>query len=387
MRLFGASLQRSRRLGRQPYPSPNSSSSEEEPLTPSPVLPLPMREDPELPIRCWSIGASAKGLGVSGVAEWDTPVTPLRELCESASDGHLFEPLHLASTSSTTTSTTSALTSPLKRPHAPTPSPSKPAVQITPPNQRILATSQSLNSFSSPSTLLELQHLRQAASELETEARKPIRVGTLSRETPRERKIKRKAVPSIAEESALVDYASSASPSSSGHSTPDSVSIKIPERRSSLIDQVIVPRALPGAAGSNAVFARQRQFYQNHLATRSVIEVSPRTKVVPAPTRIITSPIRQASSASSAKHDSFSSSSASLSSDHEPTTPTSLSASQTEQFLTSVENAFRKLEIERAEIQQRTGGSAISATGSISGAGSGSMSSKHRRGISRFLGK
>ncbi|OCF32756.1 hypothetical protein I317_02121 [Kwoniella heveanensis CBS 569] len=370
MRIFGASLQRSRRLNRSPVPSP--SSSDDEPLTPSPVTPS-ADDSVQVSARGWSVFTSAKGLGVSGVAEWDPPVTPLRELSLEALPDFAFEPLDLSPVTSSTT--------PPKRPTGLPRSFSKPILhqtqsQNTPSNPRILATSQSLNSFSSPSNLDELRTLKQAAVLLETEARKPIRPLNGSKDTQRERKIKRKAVPSIIESDLLESSpASSIAPSSSA-SSPDSDFGPAHPRRSSLIEVMTVPRQLPGMG--NAIFSRHRQLYQNHSASRSVIEVSPRAKslsVVPivVPPRVSSPPATSSPSRFRGGLNEGSSNASSASSLHDqPLTPNSLSASQTEYFLSSVETAFKKLESERAEINQK---------------GFSSVTGKHKRGFSRFLGK
>ncbi|WWC63412.1 uncharacterized protein I303_106013 [Kwoniella dejecticola CBS 10117] len=439
MRIFGASLQRSRRLNRSPAPSP--SSSDDEPLTPSPVTPS-SDDNVQIPQRAWSVyPTSAKGLGVSGVAEWDeTPVTPLRETALDGTPGFGFGSLDLPSPSSLL-----SLTPPPPKkavPKAGLPrSISKPI--ISPPlhlsskssssNLRILATSQSLNSFSSPSNLQELRNLRQAAGVLENEAKRPIPVPAQIKPSPsssqisqRERKIKRKAVPSIAESDIIDLYAGStassttsaspnstlATPNSSAYSSssPESSltsscssstssssadSEKGRRRNSSIPDQILIPRQLPGMG--NSIFTKHRQLYKNHLATRSVIEISPRssslkqfnnnnndilglddTAIAMNLPRIHSSPPIPSASKFCLEESidlKFSESSRSSSFDGQPNSPStasSLSASQTELFLSSVENAFRKLEFERAEIQQNN------MTANTS-------SSKHKRGISRFL--
>ncbi|WVW85504.1 hypothetical protein I302_107542 [Kwoniella bestiolae CBS 10118] len=425
MRIFGASLQRSRRLNRSPAPSP--SSSDDEPLTPSPVTPSSTNSDDNVhvPQRGWSVFSSAKGLGVSGVAEWDTdtPITPIRALSLEPLPDFAFEPLNIPSSSSLSSISTKKSSASTKSKSGLPRSISKP-ILIQPPsihhipnistpisNSRILATSQSLNSFSSPSNLAELRNLRQAAVVLENEAKRPMRPSPSCgqiKDTQRERKIKRKAVPSIAE-SDIIDYYSTSSCSSITASTPSSSSCRSSSspdseiidnvkqrRRNSSIDQILVPRQLPGMGEGmgSSIFNRHRQLYQNHLATRSVIEVSPSSipsfdDDTPTP-RLnnlnlnlnITIPPRTHSSSPSkcSQHDGPSSmlledsinlsSASSLlsSSDDQPITPT-LTASQTEYFMSSVENAFRKLEFERAEIGQKV------------------SSSKHKRGFSRFLGK
>ncbi|WRT68520.1 uncharacterized protein IL334_005496 [Kwoniella shivajii] len=393
MRIFGASLQRSRRLNRSPAPSP--SSSDDEPLTPSPVTPS-SDDNVQIPLRGWSVFSSAKGLGVSGVAEWDTPITQSRESALETIPDFTFEPLDLCSSSSSTTPPKSSVGLPR--------SISKPLLRQTPPTQitisnpRMLATSQSLNSFSSPSNLQELRNLRQAATVLETEARRPIRplAPNSSKDVPRERRIKRKAVPSIAESDIIDLYSSpsstlatpisstyiSSSPdsditsSSSSSTSSSSRSDDDPRRRNSCVDQIIVPRQLPGMG--NSIFNRQRQLYQNHLATRSVVEISPRMKSTPnisIPPRIAS--LSSSSSLASSSRTAIGSleESANISSassiSEQPLTPTSaLSASQTEYFLSSVESAFKKLEFERAEMHQ-----------------SKETHSKHKRAFSRFLGK
>ncbi|WVF67549.1 hypothetical protein IAT40_002306 [Kwoniella sp. CBS 6097] len=372
MRIFGASLQRSRRLNRSPVPSP--SSSDDEPLTPSPVTPS-VDESVQVSSRGWSVFTSAKGLGVSGVAEWDPPVTPLRDFSLEALPDFAFEPLDLSPATSSTT--------PPKRPTGLPRSYSKPILhraqtqtQITPPNPRILATSQSLNSFSSPSNLDELRSLKQAAVLLETEARKPIRPNFGAKDTQRERRIKRKAVPSIVESDLLESPPPASIAGFSSTCSPDSDFGPAHGRRNSLIEVMTVPRQLPGMG--NAIFSRQRQLYQNHSATRSVIEVSPRAKsqsVVPIviPPRVSSSPaISSPSRFRNGLHEGSSDASSASSLHDQPLTPNSLSASQTEYFLSSVEVAFRKLETERAEIGQK---------------GSSSLSGKHKRGFSRFLSK
>ncbi|WVQ95079.1 hypothetical protein IAU59_002172 [Kwoniella sp. CBS 9459] len=373
MRIFGASLQRSRRLNRSPVPSP--SSSDDEPLTPSPVTPSAADVSVQVPSRGWSVFTTAKGLGVSGVAEWDPPVTPLRELSLETLPDFAFEPLDLSPETSSTT--------PPKRNNGLPRSFSKPILhptqsqpQITPPNPRILATSQSLNSFSSPTNLDELRSLKQAAVLLETEARKPIRPLIGAKDTQRERKIKRKAVPSIVESDLLEASPSSSNAPSSSASSPNSDFGPAHPRRSSLVEVMTVPRQLPGMG--NAIFNKHRQLYQNHAASRSVIEISPRAKsqpVVPIviPPRISSSPaVSSPSRSGNGRHEGSSDASSASSLHDQPLTPNSLSASQTEYFLSSVETAFKKLETERAEMNQK---------------GSSSFSGKHKRGFSRFLGK
>ncbi|WWD19173.1 hypothetical protein CI109_103631 [Kwoniella shandongensis] len=481
MRIFGASLQRSRRLNRSPLPSPTSSSpcSEGGPLTPSPIIATPEGPSPsEAPQRGWSVMMSqGKGLGVSGVAAWDTPLTtPSRELDMEFN----FEPITLLPSAPSPSSPPAAASfspntdTPNRRPVTLTPSPttSRSSETIDPrvvdvglagPTARILSTSQSLNSFSSPSNLEELRILRRAAVDLEAEARRPIRptdVGSTSQTKDvigpqRERKIKRKAVPSMIDSdlAALLEpphpISSPASTSTQSEVQSNNNDTSPPNRRASLVERVVVPRELPGVGGKD-IFAQHRQFYQNHMATQSVIEVSPRTKqssrpfnltlltnkqksnkdkaiplpiaspISPAvakqppfipPPRITSSPLVSSptsttisSTSSSDKQRSSSDGSSSSSSifmtdpeqdQDQPLTPGggagALSASQTELFIVSVENAFKKLEFERAEMKSREmfGASSISASASavdlttLGGSGGG----KHKRGLSRFLGK
>ncbi|KAK6910786.1 hypothetical protein I203_104819 [Kwoniella mangroviensis CBS 8507] len=449
MRIFGASLQRSRRLNRSSAPSP--CSSDDEPLTPSPVTPSSTASDDnvQVSLRGWSVFSSAKGLGVSGVAEWDTPVTPLRELSLEPLPDFAFEPLNIPSSISlssiTTKKSTTSTTSKQKNNNLPR-SISKPILIQAPPildatastpisNSRILATSQSLNSFSSPSNLAELRNLRQAAVVLENEAKRPIRPspscpsGQIKDVVAgqRERKIKRKAVPSIAE-SDIVDYYSTSSCSSltasttpSSSSSSGSSSPEYPEdedgkirRRNSSIDQILVPRQLPGMDMGNSIFQRHRQLYQNHLATSSLIEISPSSlsttvngerkeegptstsKVKTKRKMNITIPPRITSLSNcddgsggleESRNSSISSASSLLSSSEEqPMTP-SLTASQTEYFLKSVENAFKKLEFERAEINQTQTQDQPKISSDSSSSGGNTTVGKHKRGFSRFLGK
>ncbi|KAK4689816.1 hypothetical protein P7C73_g258, partial [Tremellales sp. Uapishka_1] len=91
-----------------------------------------------LPNHGWAVAVEGKGLGVSGVVAWDTPR-------KNSTD-------------------------------------------------RILTSSQSLDCFTSPTTLNELRSLRRAAVNLMDEAKRPMKVGA-----PRENKIRRKAVPSVVE--------------------------------------------------------------------------------------------------------------------------------------------------------------------------------------------
>ncbi|WWC90604.1 uncharacterized protein L201_005540 [Kwoniella dendrophila CBS 6074] len=502
MRIFGASLQKSRRLNNKTptedlsataTASPCSSSDDEDSISSSPITPSTdindNIKDLQIESRGWSVfGSSAKGLGVSGVAEWDTPVcTPIRELSLEETlpqfdFSHIIPITIPSSTSSSSLASSSITPPPIPKKGSSSSSTSaatlprsvsKPVLKqssttmnlssiadspLSCCNPRILATSQSLNSFSSPSNLAELRNLRQAAIVLENEARKPIPINSgsttttaVTKENPRERKIKRKAVPSIAE-SDIIDYystsssscanstSSSSSPSSSLATPTSSIQISSsPEsilassssslsssssidqkqrRRNSAIDQILIPRQLPGMGMGNSIFNKHRQLYQNHLATRSVIEISPRlnktlptfdeNEVIIIP-RINSSPPLTSSPSKAQfcknKFDSnlilkeginLSSTSTSSSmyenedSSLQPiTTPnsksnsisnsSSLSASQTEYFLNSVENAFKKLEFERAEISQQKSSNLI--------IGSKEKESKHKRGFSRFLGK
>ncbi|WWC93464.1 hypothetical protein V866_000298 [Kwoniella sp. B9012] len=446
MRIFGASLQRSRRLNRSSAPSP--CSSDDEPLTPSPVTPSSTASDDnvQVPLRGWSVFSSAKGLGVSGVAEWDTPVAQLRELSLEPLPDFAFEPLNIPLSSIITKKSISSTTTKQKNNNLPR-SISKPTLIQAPPilnatastpvsHSRILATSQSLNSFSSPSNLAELRSLRQAAVVLENEAKRPIRSspscpsGQIKDVVAgqRERKIKRKAVPSIAE-SDIIDYYStstcssitaSATPSSSSCTSSSSSPEDLEDedgkkgRRNSSIDQILVPGQLPGMGMGNSIFQRHRQLYENHLATSSLIELSPSTlsatvngeqgqKGSTSTTKMktktkmnITIPPRITSLSNcgdgcgsggleESRNLSISSASSLLSSsDEQPITPT-LTASQTEYFLNSVENAFKRLESERAEINQtQTQTQPKMTTSSSSGNTTGG---KHKRGFSRFLGK
>ncbi|WVQ68383.1 uncharacterized protein L199_006591 [Kwoniella botswanensis] len=450
MRIFGASLQRSRRLNRSSAPSP--CSSDDEPLTPSPVTPSSTASDDnvQVPLRGWSVFSSAKGLGVSGVAEWDTPVTQLRELSLEPLPDFAFEPLNIPSSSSLssiiTKKSTTSTTTKQKNNNLPR-SISKPISIQAPPipnatastpvsHSRILATSQSLNSFSSPSNLAELRSLRQAAVVLENEAKRPIRSspscpsGQIKDVVAgqRERKIKRKAVPSIAE-SDIIDYYStstcssitaSTTPSSSSctssSSSPEDLEVEDGKKRmrNSSINQILLPGQLPGMGMGNSIFQRHRQLYQNHLATSSLIEISPSTlsatvngeqeekgststpKIKTKTKMNITIPPRITSLSNcgddcgsggleESRNLSISSASSLLSSsDEQPITPT-LTASQTEYFLNSVENAFKRLEFERAEINQTpTQTQPKMTTDSSSGNTTGG---KHKRGFSRFLGK
>ncbi|WWC71460.1 uncharacterized protein I206_105417 [Kwoniella pini CBS 10737] len=437
MRIFGASLQRNRRLNRSPVPSP--SSSDDEPLTPSPVTPS-ADDAVQIPHRGWSVYPSARGLGVSGVAEWDdAPEAPLEESILDKIQDFGFDSLGLP----LSTSSISTLTPP--------PPPKKhiksnlprsiskpiisPSIQLSSKssssNLRILATSQSLNSFSSPSNLQELRNLRQAAVVLENEAKKPIHMYCSINSSPsfnqigqRERKIKRKAVPSIAESDIIDLYAGSTSSQSSTSTSPNST-LATPdssayssspigsltsscssstltssadaedgERKNSSTDTpdpILISRQLPGMGIS--IFTQHKELYKNHIATRSVIEVSPRTSSLDSKfndhagnlttnhPRIQSSP-PMASPAKFQLEESInlksSTSTRSTSFDVQQSTDTTtdspLSASQTEYFLSSVENAFKKLEYERAEIEQHNNSNTANPG-----------QSKHKRGISRFL--
>ncbi|KAK8854681.1 hypothetical protein IAR55_003420 [Kwoniella newhampshirensis] len=452
MRIFGASLQRSRRLNRSTLPSPASSSpsSEVGPLTPSPVIAASKESPGNAPQRAWSVMmAQGKGLGVSGVVAWDTPLTtPSRELDIEFN----FEPLTLLP-SATSSSISPRTSTPSQRPVTLTPSPSSRSSSTMErpdggqgPNARLLATSQSLNSFSSPANLEELQILRRAAVELAAEARRPIR-STESSHVPgrdvtsqKERKIKRKAVPSMMEfEFTLLEPPIASSPSSSASSHAPETQDHSPARRASLVERVIIPREIPGTtmtAMGKDIFAHHRQFYQNHMATQSVIEVSPRTKqssrpfnltllsnkqknksvpvstpppglesrqipINPAPmtsSSLVSSPTCTTLSSSSdnqrSSSDSSSSSSLFLTDPEQegeadqPMTPNTLSASQTELFIVSVENAFKKLEFERAEMKSREMFTSSSVDLSLNpGSVGGVAGGKHKRGLSRFLGK
>ncbi|WVR09494.1 hypothetical protein IAU60_006562 [Kwoniella sp. DSM 27419] len=433
MRIFGASSQRDRRLNR--YPAPSPSSSDDEPLTPSPVTPS-ADDSAAVLTRAWSVFSSAKGLGVSGVAEWDPPVTPMRELSLNPLSDSVFEPLEYSPATSAITPPKRPValtrTEPVQKPVTGIPR-SQTLAQVaplpSPSNLNLLVTSQSLNSFSSPSTLEELRNLRQAASLLESEAKKVNKPNVAGLA---ERKIKRKAVPSLVDEDRMEARESTAvadaapvdqlagsfgasfgsgrqgppstsspasvttpsssgptapcSPTSSASSSPGSYFAKL-ARRSSLIETVHVPRQLPGTGNANSIFDNHRQLYQNHLASQSVMEISPRSNsfgssfriskkgkvikpiVIPPRTSSTTSPPRSGSIPSLSDGSAATTASCGSSVDERPLTPTStsLSASQRDHFLSSVENAFKQLETERAELQKTSG--------------------KHKRGISRFLGK
>lgn len=101
-----------------------------------------------------------KGLGVFGVAEWDAAY--IEQDTPKQSQTHNID---LAS-------------------------PSIDCIELATPTPRSRASAQTLNTLASPSTLDELAGLRQAALDLETEARRPMKPAA-----PKEKRIKRKAVP------------------------------------------------------------------------------------------------------------------------------------------------------------------------------------------------
>ncbi|ORY35818.1 hypothetical protein BCR39DRAFT_34788 [Naematelia encephala] len=221
--IFGASLQRTRRLKRQsqtsmtsPLPSP-ASSSDDEPQTPSPIL---ASESPIIARRGWSMMSDHYGLGV-GEQGWDE------------APGYFVDSKAQAT-----------------------------AVVETP--SKLLASSQSMSDFASPATLDELRYLRQAAVDLAEHVRKPVFAPLRSTST---RRIRRKAVPSIdIGEISHFTLPSPLDPSSMRH------------HRSRTLDPN--PPILPPR--STELHQGQRPRYQTHSSSRSVIEVSPRVSSLPS---------------------------------------------------------------------------------------------------------
>lgn len=175
------------------------------------------------------------------------------------------------------------------------PSPTPPSQSFHSPNPlSIISTSASFSSLNSPTTLDELRYLRQAALDLEKEAKQPFRSPVV------ERKIKRKAVPSLE---------LSTSQPATFSDLPDPCDSGIIPRPASVVDQVSASRVasrptslyelIPDIPTDPPTFHNRQSsyspiaspssspFYQNHKATRSVIEVSPRTVSPPfsIPTR------------------------------------------------------------------------------------------------------
>lgn len=216
-------MQRQRRIGRQsalsqsssPVPSSpchDGSRDDREPLTPStqseasPVLMTP-------PSRMQRVTqAGLKGLGVGDLfGDWSPrrQVTIVEDVFTAEgqmTDLCLDRPVSLSSTTSSFSS------------------PSLVRVSALASSQSIVSESHgTLLTNASPSTLEELRELRRAASALEEEAKRPIRVGAAIR------KIKRKPVPALLEQSHPID---SSLPRLSTRQT--SLPFSIPERQSSM---------------------------------------------------------------------------------------------------------------------------------------------------------
>jgi len=166
VRLFGASSQRNRRVNRLQPPISPPSSPDEGPLTPTPILSL---NECEIPSHSWSVTSKGTGLGVFGIAEWDTPLIAHEESYTKQPE---LLSIELASPSLESVDTT----------------PKVPSVQ----SRRIQYNAESLGTLGSPTTLSELRRLRQAAVELQNEAQRPMKPAA-----PKEKAIKRKAVPKI----------------------------------------------------------------------------------------------------------------------------------------------------------------------------------------------
>ena len=148
MQIFGASIQRNKRLHQISSTSTSPCTSDEEPQTPPPFTPPSHSRSWSLPI------TENKGLGFG-----------IDQIPTSSSGSALADYL-----------------------------------DTSPYSSSILSSYESMSELSSPTTLVELNHLRKAALDLELQMKSPTRfVPKLA--TPlssiRERRIKRKAVPTI----------------------------------------------------------------------------------------------------------------------------------------------------------------------------------------------
>ncbi|KAL7422430.1 hypothetical protein Q5752_003078 [Cryptotrichosporon argae] len=276
-RIFGASMQRSRRMRHSGSPS----SSDSEPATPMPVTPDATTPEIEIPGRTWAVVSSCKGLGVSGIDAFDT--SDLSELEPEP------EP-ELSSGSSSDVSFD--------------------GLACTPPYVDLEAYSETFAALTSPNNLDELHCLRLAAIDLEAEARRVHRtVAKL------ERRIRRKAAPRLTEDEleattqtplacssahVLVPSAAASSRSSSASrpgprrslsrrapasrlaAVAESSPAQAPAQRRVVDVDAPSPDATPRPAVESTVALRRSNFYASSRAAMSAIEFSPRTGASPA---------------------------------------------------------------------------------------------------------
>lgn len=295
VQLFGHSAQRSRRVKKHAsassmdlsYPSPASSSSDEENLPLTPAAP-----ESEVCNPTWMVSSDCTGLGVKGLKEFDMFSIETSEsrigMKQSASfnDAQTPSPLPMVYELASPIGSTSALTSSdlADRRQGATPA-------------RLLTSSLSLGALGSPSNITELRQLQQAAVDLEHEARQPFNLN-LPRE--RERRIRRKAVPVVLEEdisecsqqSAVVKHSftlevvasSDLSRSSSGISSPSSDMAESSSAASSTFHTARPIHVVHPSLSSQPSTVREtpmRRFYSNAKATMSMIDISPRMGSMP----------------------------------------------------------------------------------------------------------
>lgn len=242
VRIFGVSLQRTKRMNRQspsfststsestPLPSPVS-SSDEVPLTPSPII---QSSPHHAQSQTWSTRPIGKGLGV-GMAEWDS--SPMRDYFSSRYSSDSIPEDSIASTTPSTGSSTPSYSSP-----------------------KFMSSSQSLTYFASPTNLAELDQLRQAAGEMETEAKRSLT-------NPTKRVVRRKAVPRLS-----VLSLNSPDPSQPPHIRPRQYTLAVSTpliQSSPLPTSHSIPMFTPSPKP-------QSPFYKNNRATQSSYDLSTR---------------------------------------------------------------------------------------------------------------
>jgi hypothetical protein len=348
------------------FPSP-SSSSDESPTTPAPSTPT-SEDAPELASSSdWNAFFAPKlaGLGVSGIDALDTLQNEITSAPAKSNipESRFCVPPKLARTLSKRAETESSACS----------------FNLANP----------LNLLSSPSTLAELATLRQAAVDLETEAKKPLRTSFLNLRM-KEKRIRRKAVPALPDVGLIVETTSPAEPQvhflvpdilPPQKDSTDSTSVADDEEEEEEQDRVEVL----SAPRLNSSIARLRELparvYGNRFATMSVIEFSSRvssrrspwvestgTNPIPAPKsgRFTDSPV----------------SSSTETEESEPVTPKSTETGpyrSKEAFMSMLDLGLHRLGSEKME-RQRADRLSKDSKGE-----KGKKDGKFRQGLTKFL--